>query len=76
MPTYDSSDDGLLNEALERIVKNVREDLDDERLSAIRADRDGICQVVDDIPTRADAAKLSMEDVRRIFAEVRKPHRK
>jgi hypothetical protein len=76
MPNYDNNDDSLLNESVDRIVNDVRENLDENRLSAIRVDRDGIFQVVDDILTRADTAKLPMEDVRMIIEEVRKPHRK
>lgn len=75
MPTYDRTDDeGLLSETINRIAKDVREQLeqlDDKRLSAIRADRDGIWQVVDDIFTKAEAEKLSMEDVHRVIAKVR-----
>jgi len=64
--------DDLLTEAIDRIVKNVKSNLDENRLSAIRVDRDGIFQTVDDILTQAGAANLSMEDVWKIICAVRK----
>lgn len=63
--------DGPWSETLDTFFSKVKEPLDDNRLSAIRTDPDGIMQTVDEILTSAASENLSLEDVRMVLLHLR-----